>query len=275
MYRGEASSRLLLSVPPRCRLVFGCLRDGVAWRGGGADPRVLHWLPARGEPPADPLTPFTRNSSPAARASSVRYRRPSEEGSPLHPTGVAHPGGVWCPNSPWDTSGSTCAPAAAATPAPTHSQPCRHAVARLSPAPAHACHQPRHTRVTAPLAPGTGGQGPGVCGTPALSPWPGVGMEGDRGRRATLPAHAPRGASSPALARPSPETLPPGQGWGVTRTRCPCAPPRPRKLVRGSRGRMGVSGTPSASTPHPAPSPAAGEAAGGPGAAPREMDGWN
>lgn len=221
MYRGEAGSCLLLSVLPRHRLVSGVPAGWGGMAGGGADPRVLRWLPVRGEPPADPLTPFARNSSPAARASLERYRRPSEEGSP--PCPLVSPtleGWCWCPNSPWGHP---------------RWHPCIHHAgthARAAPA-AHGgtpVTSPWHTRVAAPLAPATDRHGPAVCGTPGSSPQPGAGMGGGgRGRRATLPTHGPHGAPSPTLARPSPEPPPPGRGWGGDKDTVPLhTPPRPR-----------------------------------------------
>lgn len=80
MYPGEAGSHLLLSVPSSRQLFFGV---PVGWGGMArvrADPRAVRWLPAQGEPLADPLTPFARNSNPAARASVVS--------PPSHPGGV-------------------------------------------------------------------------------------------------------------------------------------------------------------------------------------------
>lgn len=106
---------------------------------------------------------------------------------------------------------------------------------------------PWHTRVTALLAPGTGGHGPGVCSTPGLSPQAGVGMDGDRGTCAALPAlwhplpHA--GTSQPG---------PPTTWVGVTRTRCPCTPAWPGRLGQGPGAGWG-GGAGAVGTPDPAP----------------------
>lgn len=144
MYRGKACSRLLLSVPPPppgTSWFSGCPQDGVVWwRGGHApDPGVLRRLPVRGEPPADPLMPFARNSSPAACASSICYRHPSEEGYPLCPPVSPTPGGTLVLKQPLGTP-PLVASAAAATLASTQRHP--HAAGTRW----HACHQPRHTR---------------------------------------------------------------------------------------------------------------------------------
>lgn len=219
--------------------------------GGGADPRVLHWLPVRGEPPADPLTPFARNSSPAARASLERYRRPSEEGSP--PCPLVSPtleGWCWCPNSPWGHP---------------RWHPCIHHAgthARAAPA-AHGgtpVTSPWHTRVAAPLAPATDRHGRAVCGTPGSSPQPGAGMGGG-GAGADVPPCPHTGPTVP----PAPRWHVPAQNprrlagaGGVTRTRCPCTHPHGRgdwSRGPGAGGGGGGSRHPLSCHLHPVPTP--------------------
>lgn len=173
MYRGEAGSRLLRSVPPGC--FSGCPRDGVAQRRG-TDPGVLRRLPARGEPPADPLTPFARNSSPAAGASSVCHRRPSEEGCPLCSPTSSTPQEVWCPNSPWGHA---------------RWHPCASPGTRTSSAPAHACH--------CTAGPG---HGPGMCHTLGCSLQSGAGMGGGGGQGQMYPHTRPMVLSAPSDPRP-------------------------------------------------------------------------
>lgn len=77
-----------------------------------------------------------------------------------------------------------------------------------------------------------------------------------------------------------------GQGWGVTRTRCPCTPPQLRRLVKGSWVQDGgeqqvpppiLPPRTQCQHPHPAPSPAAcageGEGRGEAGSC-SPQDGW-
>lgn len=267
MYPGEASSRLLLSVPSSCQLVFGVPVgwDGLARVGLNPEPFAGYWC--RG---SHWLTHLRLSPEIAAQqlAPLWCHRRPTQEGS-LLPT----PGGVGAQRALGDTPSGTHAPA---TPAHTCSQSRQHTVAHPSPT----RHPPWHTHVTALLAPGTGGHGPGMCSTPGLSPQAGVGMDGDRGTCAALPAlwHAlPHAGTS----QPGPPTT-----WvGVTRTRCPCTPPWPGRLGQGPGAGWGggleqwapliLPPIASASTPIlPSawlPMPRGRD--GGQGATPRKMDG--
>jgi len=137
---------------------------GMGWHGGdsGADPGALHRLPARGEPPADPLMPGT---AARQRMPLQRHPCPSEEGSP--PSHLVSPtlewGGFAAQTTPGDTPGSSH-DAGAHAPAPTRCRPCRHPTAHLSPAPAHVCHRaasPRHGQRTGGVTAARSGDGDG------------------------------------------------------------------------------------------------------------------
>lgn len=138
MYPGEASSRLLLSVPSSCQLVFGVPVgwDGLARVGLNPEPFAGYWC--RG---SHWLTHLRLSPEIAAQqlAPLWCHRRPTQEGS-LLPT----PGGVGAQRALGDTPSGTHAPA---TPAHTRSQSRQHTVAHPSPTLAHACHRaagPRH-----------------------------------------------------------------------------------------------------------------------------------
>lgn len=193
----------------------GCLRDGVAWRGPGGGGLTLESFAGFQRGGSHQLTHLRLSPEIAARQLAPLWCVTGSSPCP-HPPASPTPGEFDAQTAPGDTPGTTCAAAAATTPAPTRRHP-----RAASPAGTrwHACHQPRHTPVTTLPAPGTGRHGPGVCGTPGSSPRPGVGMEGDRGRRTTLLAHVPRGPSPalrrhvPAWTRPStPPVLPGGAG---------------------------------------------------------------
>lgn len=227
---------------------LGCLRDGVAWRGGGLTPesfagsrcggshRLTH-LRLLPEIAAQQLAPLWNVTAVPPRRGPLRVP-------------WCHPpwrGGVGAQTAPGVTPGGI---RAFTTPAPTRGQPRQHTVARLSPAPGTrvslrrwpqprtdtgqpcAAHRGRHRSQERGWGGGAGADVPPCPHTgPTVPPAP----------RWHVPAQNPR-----RLA---------GAG-GVTRTRCPCTHPHGRgDWSRGPGAGGGGSRHPLSCHLHPVPAP--------------------
>lgn len=195
MYRGKASSCLLLSVPPRRWLIFG-VPAGWGGTAGGVGVLTLESFAGSRCGGSHRLTHLRLSLEIAARQLAplrVCYHRPPEERSSRPLASPTPGGGFGARTAPGDSPSSTCAPAAAAVPAPTastHAQP-----APRTPVTSPGTRPSPHCRPQARVDTGQARAAHRGCHRGQEWGWQGTG------------ARVPCGAPSPAPARPSLDPL--------------------------------------------------------------------